>query len=67
MKVFKVIVGEYGDKQYYLVRGAKDAAGARSQVKAWHEENYGESVSWDFDLECAEVVEITLGKGVTRL
>lgn len=67
MNVFKVVVGDYDEKQYYLVCGAANAEDARRQVDAWHKENYGESVSWDFDIVAAEVVRIVLGKGVTLL
>lgn len=61
---FLVTVGSYDDKTYHIVRGAKDAEDALSQVKSLYKERYsGEWPAW----EMTSIEEITLDKGVTRL
>lgn len=64
VSVSKVVVGTYDDRAYYLVRGAKDAEDALSQVKVWYEKNY--AGGWS-EWETTTIEEITIEKGVTRL
>lgn len=64
MIVFKVMIWDYDEIDYYIVRCAKDAEDARAQVRVVYEKDYP---CMDWDTESVSVEEITLKKGVTRL
>lgn len=65
MKAYKVTVGEYDDKAYYVVLGAKTEDQVMEMLKAWFNENY--AWGW-YEPEPIEITEINiLRKGVIQL
>lgn len=66
-RVFKVIVGSYDDKSYYIVRGAKSEDEVMKWLEAWYEEHYADGWKW-WQHEPIEIEEIVIPrKGVIQL